>query len=247
MGVPVISLFGEHHMSRVGLSILTNLGMKPFVASTPAEYLARASTIDGNLQALAKIRASLRQRMAVSTLCDAGAFGNKVETAYRKMWRRWCETQRPATVGPDSKQAKDGVLEFFISRNSSLQFDVSKSGLPSFLLKAGDAVKVGKVSEAAALLDDQAVRTVQQMAIDDPSRTDALFMLAALFAKIGKVERAEQFYLEVLKHRRHALVLFELASICRDTGRLSQAVSYQEQAIEMSPDSPARSISRRSS
>ncbi|MBL7185319.1 MAG: tetratricopeptide repeat protein [Phycisphaerae bacterium] len=238
MGVPVISLFGEHHMSRVGLSILTNLGMKPFIASTPAEYLARASTIDGNLHALAKIRASLRQRIAVSTLCDAGAFGNKVEAAYRKMWHRWCRTQRADTAGPDSKQAQNGVLEFFISRNSPLQFDVSKAGLPSFLLKAGDAVKVGKVSEAAALLDDQAVRTVQQMAIDDPSRTDALFMLAALFAKIGKVERAEQFYREVLKHRRHALVLFELANICRDTGRLSQAVSYQEQAIEMSPDSP---------
>ncbi|MEA3227082.1 MAG: tetratricopeptide repeat protein, partial [Planctomycetota bacterium] len=234
---------GKHHMSRVGLSILSNLGMKPFVASTPVEYLARATAISGNLQALAKIRTSLRQRMAVSALCDANAFSGKVEAAYRKMWQRWCRAQHTDTagekcaVGSDSKQTKDNVLEFFISKNSDLQLTVSKAALPPFLLKAGDAVRVGEVSEAAALLDDQAVKTVRQMAENDPGRTDALFMLAVLFAKIGQVKKAEQFYKEVQKHRPHSLVLFELANICRDTGRLSEAIRYQQQAIELSPDS----------
>ena len=97
---------------------------------------------------------------------------------------------------------------------------------------------MGDVARARALLDDGAVRTVEQMASDDPGRTDALFMLAVLFTKTGRAKEAERFYKEVLKHRRHPLVLFELANICRDTGRLSQAVRYQQQAVELSPDSP---------
>ena len=238
MGVPVVSLVGKHHMSRVGLSMLTNLGMELFAASTPEEYLARIAAIDGNRQALAKIRASLRQRMAVSILCDASAFAGKVEAAYRNMWRRWCRNGPVESPDVPKASGQDGVLEFFISKNSSLQFVVSKAHLPAFLLEAGDAVKVGEVSRARALLDERAVRTVEEMTSDDPGRTDALFMLAAFFAKTGQVEKAERFYREVLKHRRHPLVLFELANICRDTGRLSQAVRYQEQAVELSPDSP---------
>lgn len=238
MGVPVVSLVGEHHKSRVGLSILTNLGMGLFAASTVDEFLARIASVSGNIESLAKIRASLRQRMAVSSLCDAIAFAKKVEAAYREMWRKWCR-DHPA----DSRQApqasgRDGVLEFFISKNSPLQFVVPKAALPTFLLEAGNAVRVGEVSKARELLDDAAVRSIEHKPADDPGRTDAMFMLAVLFAKIGRVEKAEHFYKEVLKRRPHALVLFELANICRDTGRLSEAVRYQEQAVELSPDSP---------
>jgi len=238
MGVPVVSLVGEHHMSRVGLSILSNLNMDLFTASSTDEFLARIASISGNLGSLARIRASLRQLMAASSLCDAKTLAEKIESAYRDIWRKWCRdrTSRPQQIPHTSGQK--GVLEFFISRNSSLQFTVSKAWLPSFLLEAGDAVKVGEVSRARALLDDRAVRSIEQMAADDPGRMDALFMLAVVFAKMGRVDKAEHFYKEVLKSRSHALVLFELANICRDTGRLSQAVRYQEQAVELSPDSP---------
>ncbi len=244
MGVPTISLVGDDNwLSRSGLTILSRLGLEFFAASTPKEYVTKATALARNVEGLEKIRLSMRSRMGASSICDADRFAREMEAAYRKMWQKWCKTQRTDTAGekcaagPDSKQTEDGVLEFFISKNSSLQLSVSKATLPSFLLKAGDAVKVGKVSEAEALLDDQAVETVRQMADNDPGRTDALFMLAVIFAKIGQVEKAEQFYKEVLRHRPHPLVLFELANICRDTGRLSEAIRYQQQAVEISPDS----------
>lgn len=238
MGVPVVSLVGEHHMSRVGLSILSNLGMGLFATPTADKFLARIASVSGNIESLAKIRASLRQRMAVSGLCDAGAFAKKVEAAYRQMWRKWCRDHPAHSRQAPQASAPEGVLEFFISKNSSLQFVVPKAALPSFLLEAGNAVRVGEVSKARQLLDERAVRSIEQMPADDPGRMDALFMLAVLFAKIGRVEKAEHFYKEILESRPHALVLFELANICRDTGRLSEAVRYQEQAVELSPDSP---------
>lgn len=93
MGVPVISLFGESHMSRVSLSILTQLGLEFFAASTPDEYIAKATALAAKPDSLAKIRASMRTRIANSGLCDAKAYAGNVEAAYRKMWHKWCKTQ----------------------------------------------------------------------------------------------------------------------------------------------------------
>ena len=101
MGVPIISLFGgpdSYFLSRVGLSMLSRIGLEFFAASTPAEYVAKATALSQNLEALAKIRASMRQRMANSTLCDAKAYVAGVEDAYRKMWHKLCRNQN-AKIG----------------------------------------------------------------------------------------------------------------------------------------------------
>jgi protein O-GlcNAc transferase len=90
MGVPTISLVGTCHVSRVGLSILSRVGLGFFAASTPAEYVAKATALAANPQSLAKIRSSLRARAATSGLCCAKLFSREVESAYRKMWHRWC-------------------------------------------------------------------------------------------------------------------------------------------------------------
>ena len=92
MGVPVISMVERHHACRVGLSILTRLGLEFFAASTPNELVARATALAQNLEALVDIRYSMRRRMTESTLCNAGAFADSMENAYRDMWRQWCRS-----------------------------------------------------------------------------------------------------------------------------------------------------------
>ncbi|HUU17996.1 MAG TPA: tetratricopeptide repeat protein [Sedimentisphaerales bacterium] len=92
MGVPVISLVGKCHASRVGLSILNTIGLDFFATLTPAEYVAKATALAANHQALAQLRSSMRQRMKNSALCDTKGFARKVEEAYRKMWHRWLES-----------------------------------------------------------------------------------------------------------------------------------------------------------
>ena len=91
MGVPTISLVGIHHACRVGLSILTYAGLEFFAASTPEKYIAKATALAAKPQALAKIRASMRARLAASPLCDSKGFAHSVEQAYRKMWQKWCK------------------------------------------------------------------------------------------------------------------------------------------------------------
>ena len=91
MGVPVISLVGELHVSRVGLSILSRIGLEFFAASTPKEYIVKATALANNRQALEILRASMRERMNSSILRDAKKFASDVEAAYRKMWQQWCQ------------------------------------------------------------------------------------------------------------------------------------------------------------
>ena len=92
MGVPVVSLIGRCHASRVGLSILSRVGLEFFAASTPQEYVAKATALASNLPALAQIRSSMRARIATSGLCYAKGFASQAEAAYRQMWRRWCQS-----------------------------------------------------------------------------------------------------------------------------------------------------------
>ncbi len=92
MGVPVISLVGKCHASRVGLSIFSNLGLDLFAALTPDKYIAKATALATSRQALAQLRSTMRQRMKDSPLCDSKGFAKRVEVAYRKMWHRWLES-----------------------------------------------------------------------------------------------------------------------------------------------------------
>ncbi len=92
MGVPVISLVGDTHMSRVGLSISTRLGLEFLTASTPSEYVSKAYALAAQPQSLEKLRASMRARMTGSHFCDGSLFVKHVEQVYREMWQNWCKS-----------------------------------------------------------------------------------------------------------------------------------------------------------
>jgi protein O-GlcNAc transferase len=52
------------------------------------------------LQALAKLRAGLRQQVLASPIFDAPRFAVHFEAALRGMWQLWCEQNAtPATTG----------------------------------------------------------------------------------------------------------------------------------------------------
>jgi predicted O-linked N-acetylglucosamine transferase (SPINDLY family) len=95
MGVPVVTMLGRTVAGRAGLCLSENLGLPELVARTQDEYVRIATGLAGDLEGLARLRASLRARMEASPLMDAPRFVRNLEAAYRHMWRRWCES-RPA-------------------------------------------------------------------------------------------------------------------------------------------------------
>jgi predicted O-linked N-acetylglucosamine transferase (SPINDLY family) len=92
MGVPAVTLAGDRHVSRVGVSLLTTVGLAECIAATEAEYVARAAALARDLPKLADLRARMRECVRTSALCDAPRFARHVEAAYREMWRHWCAT-----------------------------------------------------------------------------------------------------------------------------------------------------------
>jgi predicted O-linked N-acetylglucosamine transferase (SPINDLY family) len=93
MGVPVLTLLGERFAGRVGYAVMERLGLGEFVARTPAEFGTIAAAVTRDLDALAKLRFGLRERLRRSPLCDGKIQAGYFEAAYRDMWLRWCRSQ----------------------------------------------------------------------------------------------------------------------------------------------------------
>jgi protein O-GlcNAc transferase len=93
MGVPVVTLAGKMHVSRVGISLLSSLGLgDELVAQTPEHYVRIAVELAGDLPRLAKLRAGLRERMKQSPLTDGHGMARELEKTYRELWCNWCRS-----------------------------------------------------------------------------------------------------------------------------------------------------------
>jgi protein O-GlcNAc transferase len=91
MGTPVITLAGQTHTSRVGVSLLTSVGLPDLVAETPDEYVNLAIALANNPSRLDQMRQTLRAQMEKSPLMNPQTFVTEMESAYRSAWRSWCE------------------------------------------------------------------------------------------------------------------------------------------------------------
>ncbi len=86
MGVPVVTLAGVAHVSRVGVSLLRAAGLSDLVASTEDEYVAIAARLASDVAALRAGREALRVRVSASPLCDGPAMARTFEDALRGAW-----------------------------------------------------------------------------------------------------------------------------------------------------------------
>jgi len=91
MGVPVVTLKGETHASRMGASLLTAAGLQSLVATTPEQYAAVCVNLATDTGRLAALRTGMRARLGASPLMDAAGFTRAIEEQYRALWRDWCQ------------------------------------------------------------------------------------------------------------------------------------------------------------
>ncbi|MBL9031407.1 MAG: tetratricopeptide repeat protein [Phycisphaerae bacterium] len=90
MGVPVVTLAGRSHASRVGVSLLTNMGLGDLVARDAVEFVRLASGLARDGERLRQLRGSLRPTLMASPICDGAAYAARFARAIRDLWRRWC-------------------------------------------------------------------------------------------------------------------------------------------------------------
>lgn len=109
MGVPVITLAGYNHASRVGASLLTQVGIPECIGRDEDDYVARAVGLATDLDRLMDLHGTLRDRLLASTLCNGPEFARKFEFALRGMWLRWCRS-RGMDLTPEQSAA--AALDF---------------------------------------------------------------------------------------------------------------------------------------
>jgi len=85
-----VSLAGDRHMSRVGVSLLTAAGHPEWVAATADEYVRIAVELAGDRAKLATLRQALREDMQRGPLLDHAGQAARFGAALRECWMEWC-------------------------------------------------------------------------------------------------------------------------------------------------------------
>lgn len=90
MGVPVMTLAGDRHAARVGVSLLTTVGLNDCVATDAVEFANIAAELAQNRAKLEAWRMTLRTQVRTSPLADAAAYRTRFSQAIREAWRERC-------------------------------------------------------------------------------------------------------------------------------------------------------------
>ncbi|MCX6938739.1 MAG: tetratricopeptide repeat protein [Verrucomicrobia bacterium] len=86
MGRPVVTLAGDRHVRRVGVSLLQAAGQADCVAQTLDDYVARAAALAGDPAGLAARSAGLRAQLAAGPLLDHAGQARRFSDALRACW-----------------------------------------------------------------------------------------------------------------------------------------------------------------
>ena len=107
MGVPVVTLMGDRHASRVGGSLLNAAGCPELLADSEDAFVHIASQLALDSDLLSTTRSRLVAGFATSTLCDGPGLCARFESLLRSVWATWC-TANPTGFSKSSKPAKAG-------------------------------------------------------------------------------------------------------------------------------------------
>jgi protein O-GlcNAc transferase len=96
MGVPVVTLAGDRHASRVGASLLGAVGHPEWVARSWDDYVGIAASLARDQGRRQQIGLSLRDSMLGSPLLDHRGQATRFGNALRECWVSWCSQQKAA-------------------------------------------------------------------------------------------------------------------------------------------------------
>lgn len=84
MGVPVISLWGERSDTRLGLSLLSRVGLEGLATDSREEYVAKAVKLASNLPLLDELHKNLRKAMETAPDLNPARFVRQLEIKIRE-------------------------------------------------------------------------------------------------------------------------------------------------------------------
>jgi predicted O-linked N-acetylglucosamine transferase (SPINDLY family) len=95
MGVPVVTMAGDAHVSRTGASLLSCVNLKDWIADSPRRYVEIATSRARDRQGLVKLRAQLREDLRASPLTHGADYVGALQRAFAEMWTAIGGPDRP--------------------------------------------------------------------------------------------------------------------------------------------------------
>lgn len=136
MGVPVITLAGNRHVSRVGVSLLSNVGLNELIAYCEEEYIEKAVSLANDINRLEEIKINLRKNMVDSPIMKADDFIFELEKIYKDIWKNYCNDNLRNEIKREiEEQINSGNLE--IANTLIAEYEkVVKDDLEIYSMKA---------------------------------------------------------------------------------------------------------------
>jgi len=95
MGVPVVTRIGEGPAGRIGASLLNAANLAECVTDTDEAFVKQACDLIANVDALTRMRATMRDRLRASPLLDSASLAAELDQVYREVWLKWVATAPP--------------------------------------------------------------------------------------------------------------------------------------------------------
>ncbi len=105
MGVPVVTLRGSRHGARFGAGLLTYAGCPELVASSVADYVARAVALARDPTRIERYHETLRRQVHASPVMQGETYCIEVERAYQVMYARFLYGNDVSRAAADARDA----------------------------------------------------------------------------------------------------------------------------------------------
>lgn len=209
MGVPIITQAGKTHVSRVGVSLLSSVGLEALIAESAEDYIQKAVNLANDREQLQEVRSHLRQRMQASPLTNASLISSSLEKAYRAMWRRFCDP---------SSWDKSAVIQQINYTQIQQQFEFGFKHHQS-----------GQIQAAAACY--------HQVLEWQPNHADAWHLLGVIAAQQKQYQIAiERISRAIALNSKSPSFYQNLGNVYQEQGQLSQAIASYHKVIQLQPE-----------
>jgi len=215
MGVPVVTLCGQRHASRVGASLMRHGDLAELITTSEAAYLEKAAALASDLDALDDLRQSIRTRLRASDLCSAAGFAGDMELVFRTLWLRWCEQEALNRNHANFHGSRSYRPQATATRQAEYSRGVE-------LLAAGDLPGAEKVFE----------RLIGR----DPRHINAHYNLGVIRQRGGRLAEAVAAYQSVLRlDLRNADAYYNLGNCHLALDQPEEALRQYGQALHINP------------
>lgn len=230
MGVPVVTLAGNTHASRVGVSLLTAVGCPDLIAHSLDMCVEAAVKLASDVAYLCFLRDHLRKMLTESALMDSARLVHDLEAAFHEMQSNTIE-KSDAGLNSVIFQAEDAFKKLRLEEAEALYRQLSER-FPFNPKFHNDLATVldsfGRYLEAAG-------HYTKALFLDD-TFTAARFNLANTLKRLGDTKGCEEnLRVVVEKCPDYAEALQNLGLLLSESGRLTEAIPFLEKVVAGDP------------